>query len=418
MQKIINRIEKIISRPVTKTRLFSLKTLLQLLSKLYKFVINARISLYQANILKSRKLPCFVISLGNITAGGTGKTPMTIHIADLVRRLGYRVAVVSRGYRGNFEHSMGIVCDGEKLCCTPEESGDEPYMIAKNLGVPVLAGKDRYKVGIKAMEEFNPDVIVLDDAFQHIKLQRDLDILLLDAGQPFGNGELLPRGRLREPISSIKRCSALILTRSNQALNSNSLFLNSTSPLYLEYKKPTVPLFRCSHVPFIRHMVWDKVKNEDQNSGSDNDNYNNRGLAKDHDWDNRLHNQWESDNWGRLHGKSCFLFSGLANNENFRNNCEKQGIKITGFIDFPDHFWYSKMDIEMICTRFKESRADFIVTTEKDYVKITPRFSMSPLVVIDVKIVFEKKSQIPFESFIAKRLKSHIDKNRHGRNKK
>ncbi|ACN14913.1 LpxK [Desulforapulum autotrophicum HRM2] len=368
---LIARIETIMSRPVEKGRFLSMENFLLFISNIYGSVVQTRQALYRAGILKSRKLPCFVISVGNIIVGGTGKTPMTIYLADLVRQMGYRVAVVTRGYRGKYEHSSGVVCDGQRMCCTPEESGDEAYMIAQTLGIPVVVGKDRYAVGMMAVKKFNPQVIVLDDAFQHRKLERDLDLVLVDAGKPFGNGKLLPRGRLREPISSIRRSDALVLTRSDQVSDSAE-----SSTLEMIGKK--IPMFKTFHIPFIRRIVQD----------------------------NAALNEMPITDWGQVKGKSCFLFSGLANNQAFQNTCRDRGMKIAGYIDFSDHFWYSKTDIDRIFKRFMDVQADFIVTTEKDYVKIRSRFSLFPIVVVGVKIVFDEASLAPFESFIKTSIRS------------
>ena len=368
---LLARIETIMSRPVEKSSFFSLENFLFVISKIYGLLVQTRLALYRARILRSKKLPCFVISVGNIAVGGTGKTPMTIYLADLVRQMGCRVAVVTRGYRGKYEHSSGVVCDGQRMCCTPEESGDEAYMIAQTLGIPVVVGKDRYAVGMMAVQKFNPQVIVLDDAFQHRGLERDLDLVLVDAEKPFGNGKLLPRGRLREPISSIRRCDALVMTRSDPVTESAESSMSG-----LIGKK--IPMFKTFHAPFIRRIVQDSTALNDM----------------------------PTTDWGLVKGKSCFLFSGLANNKAFQNTCRDGEMKIAGYIDFPDHFWYSKADIDRIFKRFMDVRADFIVTTEKDYVKIRSRFSLSPLVVVGVKIVFDKSSLAPFESFIKTSVRS------------
>ncbi len=366
---LIARIETIMSRPVEKSRFFSLENFLLVISKIYGLLVQTRLALYRAGILRSKKLPCFVISVGNIAVGGTGKTPMTIYLADRVRQMGCRVAVVTRGYRGKYEHASGVVCDGQRICCTPEESGDEAYLIAQTLCVPVVVGKDRYAVGMMAVQKFNPQVIVLDDAFQHRQLERDLDLVLVDAGQPLGNGRLLPRGRLREPVASIRRSDALVLTRSDPVHKSAQ-----SSALGAVGKK--IPVFKTFHVPFVSQMVLDS------------------GAV----------NNLPTTDWDRVRGKSCFVFSGLANNKAFQDTCRDVGMKIAGQIDFPDHFCYSKADIDRIFTEFKDARADFIVTTEKDYVKTKSRFFLSPLVVVGVKIVFDKSSLDRFESFIRTRV--------------
>jgi len=169
--------------------------LLMFLSMLYGFAVKLRTILYDKKIVKSRKLPCAVISIGNLTVGGTGKTPMTIYIAKLLKGLGYQPAVISRGYKGLAENKGGVVSDRQKVILSPEFAGDEPFMMAQNLKeIPVLVGADRFQIGMTAVTQFSLDVIILDDAFQHRRLYRDLDIVLVDDKSLFGNGYLLPRG--------------------------------------------------------------------------------------------------------------------------------------------------------------------------------------------------------------------------------
>ena len=171
--------------------------LLSMASKVYGGAVKLRRTFYKKSVFKSKKLSRPVISIGNITAGGTGKTPMTIYVANVINALGYNVAVVSRGYKGKAETKGGIVSDGETLLMTPEISGDEPYMMAAKLkDVPVIVGKNRFKAGRLAIGKFAPDIILLDDGFQHLKLERGLDLVLLDCRKPLGNGHLLPRGMM------------------------------------------------------------------------------------------------------------------------------------------------------------------------------------------------------------------------------
>ena len=365
------------SRPVAGDRLFSLETLLGIVSKIYGVVVKARLSLFHSGVLKSKKLPCVVISVGNITAGGTGKTPMTLHVADLVRQMGYKVAVISRGYKGKFEKSGGIVCDGRRICCTPEESGDEPYLIAQTLGVPVLVGKDRYVAGMKAIREFGARVIVLDDAFQHIKVKRDLDLILLDGGHPFGNGALIPRGRLREPVSSLERGDVIVFTRCKAGQRLKDWELSQ-----LDKHTKNKPLFRTSHSPRISQIVTGSARKSDTKTIENflKKNRNKKGL----------------------------LFSGIANNKDFRKTCETMGMGIAGHLEFPDHYWYKPDDITMLLERFKTLGADFLVTTQKDYVKIADRFVIPErLVVVDVAMDFTEDHGGAFESLIKKRIESH-----------
>ena len=219
-----------------------------MISKVYGGVVKLRRLFYKKNILTSKRLPCPIISIGNITLGGTGKTPMTIYVVHALKQLGYKVAVISRGYKGSAEKIGGIVSDGKVLLMTPDISGDEPYMMAKRLkDVPVIVGKNRFMAGRMAISKFDPDVIVLDDGFQHLKLQRDLDIVLLDYHKPFGNRHLLPRGVMREPVSALLYADAIILTKTDTVNN------NETSSLLrklrsFERKKP---VYRSFHHPFV-----------------------------------------------------------------------------------------------------------------------------------------------------------------------
>ena len=189
-----------------------LSLLLLPFSFFYCVAVCFRNFLYDRGLLKSTKLPAFVISIGNITTGGTGKTPVTCEIANYFNRQGKKVAVISRGYGGKLSNKKtNIVSSGEKLYYNAELAGDEPYWIAKNSpGTVIITGKDRIKSGKLAIKEFNAEILILDDGFQHRKLHRDLDIVLIDPKKIFGNGFLLPAGPLREPISELKRAHKII----------------------------------------------------------------------------------------------------------------------------------------------------------------------------------------------------------------
>ncbi|KJR41548.1 Tetraacyldisaccharide-1-P 4'-kinase [Candidatus Magnetoovum chiemensis] len=285
------------------------------LSIIYGSVVSLRLWLYEKQILKSRKVPCFVISIGNIVAGGSGKTPMAIYIAEMVKSMGFNPVVISRGYGGNLRKKRSktyradsfemktlinnsrvsvsevygnvVVGDGNKVFETPEVVGDEPFMMASRLSFPVIVGKDRFKAAIMALnlsyskpnktngkidslskkknDNFlglpnmpNIDVIILDDGFQHIQLKRDLDIVLMDYSRPFGNGYLLPSGRLREPLKrAIDRADIIIFTRYN------SDHLKSVDGSYLEKiisrKGKNKTCFVTKHRPFL-HSFLHKAK--------------------------------------------------------------------------------------------------------------------------------------------------------------
>jgi len=190
-----------------------LRSALRLLAIGYYGVTFWRNFLYDRRILKFRYAPCRVISVGNIIVGGTGKTPVVIMTANLLKKAGLSVAIVSRGYKRQSKGPL-IVSDGSDILVSYSEAGDEPHIIATSLtGVPVVVGENRYKAAMLAYEHFKPDIIILDDAMQHRKLYRDVDIITMDADNPIGSEYLLPRGLLRESQYSIRRAKAVVITR-------------------------------------------------------------------------------------------------------------------------------------------------------------------------------------------------------------
>ena len=183
---------------------------------LYGVVIWIRNYCYTSGIIKQKQLPCRVISVGNIVAGGTGKTPAVIAIAKLLQENSCKVGVLLRGYKGKSSSKITFVSDGEKRLCTRDECGDEADMLARHLAdIPIVVGKQRYLTGKAILERFACDVLILDDGFQHRQLSRDLDILTIDATQSFGTGKMLPIGTLREPKASIQRADLILLTRTD-----------------------------------------------------------------------------------------------------------------------------------------------------------------------------------------------------------
>lgn len=217
---------------------------LSFLSLLYGGAHRLRCVAYQRGWRRTHRLSCPVVSIGNLVAGGTGKTPMTQFIARHAQHLGYHPVILSRGYKGRAERKGGVVSDGTTVLMTPEMAGDEPFMLASSLtGIPVIVGQDRYRSGCLAIKQFQPDLILLDDGFQHIRLARDLNILLLDNHRPMGNGYLLPRGILREPLAAIKRADVVVFTRAEKG-QPLSMLCNLTSMLSRFFKLPTNRLSR------------------------------------------------------------------------------------------------------------------------------------------------------------------------------
>ena len=373
-----NRIESVMAGP-HKTPAFSLATVLYWLSRVYGAFQNLRSTCYRKHLIHSRKLPCPVISIGNMVVGGTGKTPMTVFMAGRLRQLGYRVLVISRGYKGTARNAVTMVSDGQSVCVDPETAGDEPYLLACRLkGIPVMVGSNRFAVGQLAMERFQPEVIILDDGFQHLQLARDLDLILLDYRKPFGNRHLLPRGTLREPQSALKRCSAIVLTRCPAAADPQSLL--AEHPLKDMPLHP--PVFSTSHVPSLYRVPRDKQVSPAGLSAMD-----------------------IPDPPGAGTHHPVAAFSGIARNDDFRQTLESLGFYIAYFAEFPDHHWYSDRDLAAIEKAAQQASARYMVTTEKDYMRIAHRKTWPlDLIVVGVRISFGEDEE-RFLSFLENKIR-------------
>jgi len=338
-------------------------SLLYGISAVYAAAQKLRAFGYRQRLLPSRDLPCRVISIGNITVGGTGKTPMTIYVAQKLQQRGARVAVVSRGYRGGAEKSGGIVSDGQNLLMNADRAGDEPYLMASRLqGIPVVVGKKRYEAGLRAIREFHPDIIVLDDAYQHLKLKRDINLILLDHDRPFGNFYLLPRGTLREPPAALARATACILTRSPQATDQEAPDRCSGIKSVI----PQLPVFRSFHAPYF-YLVKS-------------------GLSTPVDKISEFLPPAKLDEFKQ---HRVFGFSGIARNDDFQRTVGEAGFNAAGYCDFADHHRYSRKDMEDIEQAAQAAGANCLITTEKDHARITRQMPLSmDLLVVGVRIGF------------------------------
>jgi tetraacyldisaccharide 4'-kinase len=358
----------------------SLAPLLHGISIFYGAAQRLRATCYRHQVFPSRELPCKVISVGNITVGGTGKTPMTIYVAGEIKRAGFNVVIVSRGYKGGAEKHGGIVSDDRTIFMDAELAGDEPYMIACRLkGVPVVVGKNRFAAGMLAISKFQPDVIVLDDAFQHLKLKRDIDLVLLDHARPFGNSHLLPRGVLREPVSSLTRSAACILTRCR--VGADEALMSSVGRIQMLV--PGIPVFTSSYVPY-----WYVVH---------------RGGHKSFE---AVPDVFSANDCEQIKQRKVYCFSGIARNDDFRETVKDLGFKVTGFLEFSDHHPYTEKDLATILGCAENTGADRLITTEKDYARIALKAPLPiELIVVGVKVSFEDRGQ-DFISFIRNRLQS------------
>jgi len=315
---------------IQEKRGFSVFTpLLALFSYLYGCGVGLKRTTYTR--AKKRSLPGFVVSIGNLTVGGTGKTPAASMIAEWALGEGYRVAVLSRGYGGHSRVKVLEVSDGNDINTGPAEAGDEPFLLARNLrGVPVIISKNRYLAGLYAHKKFGTNFYILDDGFQHWALRRDFDLVLINASNPFGNVHLLPWGPLREPVDQLKRADAFIITRVSGDSTGNEL------KVFLEKRFPGKSLFRGNHTP--EKIVF-----------SDGD------RVYDPDF---------------LKGKHVMAFAGIARPDVFRETLVKLGADLVFFKGFRDHYSYGHSEIKDLLATKNRINADYMLTTEKDWVRL------------------------------------------------
>ena len=361
-----------------------LRFLLIPLSWLYAASVQLRNILYTYGIFKARKLPCRVISVGNIVVGGTGKTPAIIAIAKHLQREGMRVAILLRGYKRQVREKVTIVSDGEKVCASPVESGDEAYMLAKHLrSVPIIVGKRRYSAGQVALERFQVDVLLLDDGFQHRQLARDVDILTIPTTHPFGSPEqLLPAGTLREPLTALRRADLILLTHADIP-NISAHIKKLVKPL-----APNTPVLTSTHQPthlyslaVSRQLSAVSRQQESLVAGENDSNRHNALLTAD----SRL----LIANMKELKGKRVLAVCGIGNPGAFVATLTRCCVASVELLAFPDHHVYTETDKQQIETAFQETAVDLIVTTQKDEQKLAGFVDnwKLPIVVLAVGLV-------------------------------
>lgn len=293
------------------------------LSVPYGIVVRLRALAYARGLLGVRRLNRPVISVGNITVGGTGKTPMTALLARLLMARGKRVAVISRGYGGSLEGHTRIVCDGQTIFLSAAEAGDEPVHLATAVpGLMTVIGTDRYAAGLLAQEELNPDVFILDDGFQHLRLHRDLNILLMDCRAPFGNGHMLPAGLLREPESALKRADLVVYTRCHGV---------GTPAVH-----GAIPSCGAGHALAGVELLPDGVRQE----------------------------------FAVLHGRKGIAFAGIADPGAFFSSLGEQGLDLVATVSLGDHCSYGEPEIARLVDKCRTFGADYLITTGKDAVKL------------------------------------------------
>lgn len=348
------------------------------LAWIFEGVVQLRLFLYKHGVLKHHTLGCQVVSVGNLTVGGTGKTPVVEILARSLHQSGRQVAILSRGYKkkkrrrswkrkwrdllrgGEEKDAPLVVSDGKTILLEPTYSGDEPYMLAMNLpGVAVIVGKNRVKSGLYAIKKLKCDTLILDDGFQHLALKHRLDIVLVDRTNPFDNGRTLPRGLLREPIRNIKRAGFIFITKSKgdgaEELRTRLRELN-----------PTAEISECRHCPrHLRHLFTG-----------------------------------QQEELSFLKGKRVMALSGIAVPKGFERELVNYGATVLDHRIFSDHHRYSMQEILDVQQDAVQLGAEVIITTEKDAVRI-PRLERPSLPLLFLRVEIEMFSgQEQFDDWI------------------
>ena len=289
--------------------------------------------LYAWGWLVQRRLPVPVLSVGNLTLGGTGKTPVVILLVEWLLAQGKRVAILSRGYRRTSTDEYVLVSNGEGLLVGPDEAGDEPLLMAQRCPKAIVAvGADRYELGYWVLDQFPIDCLVLDDGFQHLSLYRDVNLLLVDATDVEGLAALVPAGRLREPLQAASRATAVVITRAEVPAQVTGVCRKLQSGL-----GPMPPQIQAVFRP---ESLWSVVAGSSQ------------PLS-----------------WAK--GKTALLCSGIGHAGSFRSLVETLGIRIVDDVAYADHHAYTRQDVERLRARATELQAELVVTTEKDACKLT-----------------------------------------------
>lgn len=303
----------------------------------YGLAARAREWWYRTGWGTAVRLPCRVVSVGNITVGGTGKTPVVILLTEWLLAQGHRVAVLSRGYQRTGRAPQVLVSDGQRLLAGPAEAGDEPALIARRCPRAVVAvGADRAALGRWVLDRHPVDCIVLDDGFQHRSLHRDVDLVLLDATDAAGLDALLPAGRLREPLAGLARATALVITRADSA--------GAVDAVRRRLEQMGGLAGDCMEVVFRPDRVLSIA----------------RGSS-------------ESSAWCR--GKRAWLVSAIGNNESFSRSARDLGVTVLGATVFRDHHRYTAGDVRSVRAEAERVGAEIVLTTEKDAVKLAERLA-------------------------------------------
>jgi tetraacyldisaccharide 4'-kinase len=331
----------------------------------YRSGVVLRNSLYRRGALPIHRLDIPVVSVGNLTLGGTGKTPFVAYLAARLRESGRRVAVASRGYGGLPQYHPLVISDGSGPTVSAREAGDEPVLLAQALpSVGVVVCRDRAAAARTARDKLRADLVVLDDGFQHRRLARDLDLLLIAAGERFGNGRMLPCGPLREPLGEIRRSDAFVLTGAVEELNEAA-----------EHVRRLLREMKLERAVFLAQRRLD-------------------GFVR-FDTDERVEPE-------SLKGMRALAFSGIARPVSFESDLKNLGIELIDALRFRDHQILGAAEVETIRKAVSRSRPDVVITTEKDRVRLGSLRLSSPVYAARVRMLLPDEEG--FLSLVTKRI--------------
>jgi tetraacyldisaccharide 4'-kinase len=322
---------------------------------LYGALIQTHAALYRRGIIRVSRLDAPVISVGNITTGGTGKTPLVEHIARIAAGKDRRVCILTRGYKRENPKQRVVVSDGWNLLAGANEAGDEPRLLAENLkGIAaVICDADRFAAGKWAIDQLGSDFFILDDGFQHLQLARDLNIVTIDATDAWGNGHLLPRGRLRERLDGLARADCIVITRVDQA---DDLDLIRSEIERLSKHRPL----------FTSRMRVRDLRRVFPTTGSVEIATKQEVIAP------------------------IAAFAGIGNQRSFTRQLQNEGYEPVSVSVFPDHHRYSQKDVAGIVEKARSAGANSLITTAKDAVKLRDLSFELPCYVLDIEISIDE----------------------------